>query len=462
MRRRDAILGLGTATLTGLAGCSSSSDSGEGGQQTTRTTQTTATTTTYTPPEVKWNENLLDNGKYRLSVTVTLHSAEKVEIHKGTSSGKKIATIKSNGEHKIAGPNTSIGALELGQMFVATVDSSFSDNQQSVSMYDVGMQEQKSTPTQLNGVHGAHFPEKPNGKTFDRTFRQSVNGRRTSLSVNVPKGLYNYYKSRMRTREYGVYASDTLDDSYMSGLADTLKQFGERNNLSKRQVVDQAVAITQNMKYTSDKVTTGYNEYPKFPVETLVDRGGDCEDTCIFLSSLLQGLGYGSKLVVLPNKQHMALGVLGDESIDGTYYEENGNRYYYVETTSSGWRVGQIPDDMKGAKAKLIGISDRPVLLHQWAVSVSGYGADVVTQFSNTGKAVAKNASMQIQIKAKGEGTVASAHTSEVNLKPGESHKQKLSLMPPDDKTLRVVAKVGVDGKLHDRSKSDWNKPVTA
>ena len=50
----------------------------------------------------------------------------------------------------------------------------------------------------------------------------------------------------------------------------------------------------------------------------------------------------------------MAVGVKGEDSIPGSYYEYEGSRYYYVETTSTGWDIGDVPDIMKDAPAKVL------------------------------------------------------------------------------------------------------------
>jgi hypothetical protein len=50
----------------------------------------------------------------------------------------------------------------------------------------------------------------------------------------------------------------------------------------------------------------------------------------------------------------MAAGVKGGKSIPGSYYEVDGTRYYYVETTSPGWEIGDVPEQMKGQPAKIL------------------------------------------------------------------------------------------------------------
>jgi len=66
-------------------------------------------------------------------------------------------------------------------------------------------------------------------------------------------------------------------------------------------------------------------------------------------------MDYGVALIELPG--HMAIGVKGDAGLPGSYYEHSGNRYYYLETTDSGWSVGVVPDEYINAEAILVPIA---------------------------------------------------------------------------------------------------------
>ena len=41
-----------------------------------------------------------------------------------------------------------------------------------------------------------------------------------------------------------------------------------------------------------------------------------------------------------------------------SYYEDNGSRYYYVETTAKGRETGQVADEFRFIPAKLIHLYD--------------------------------------------------------------------------------------------------------
>ena len=40
---------------------------------------------------------------------------------------------------------------------------------------------------------------------------------------------------------------------------------------------------------------------------------------------------------------HMAVGVKVDGYDEGKYFEYEGDKYFYIETTASGWEIGEEP-----------------------------------------------------------------------------------------------------------------------
>ena len=60
-------------------------------------------------------------------------------------------------------------------------------------------------------------------------------------------------------------------------------------------------------------------------------------------------MGYKVALIFLPYEEHAAVGVAGPFS--GSYYEVDGVKYFYLETTGEGFRIGQIPPDITDTRA---------------------------------------------------------------------------------------------------------------
>jgi len=164
-------------------------------------------------------------------------------------------------------------------------------------------------------------------------------------SLNIPVEVVNLYKSIDRNDIYGYsyYVTHESDDEYLSALANVFRNTAKKEKLTEWDAVNLAVSFVQSLKYIPDDIGTGYDEYPKFPLETLYDEGGDCEDSSILLASLLRELGYGTVLVIVDN--HMGVGIKSSEPANFKYM---GMDFYYIETTSPGWMIGELPKELEG------------------------------------------------------------------------------------------------------------------
>jgi hypothetical protein len=99
-------------------------------------------------------------------------------------------------------------------------------------------------------------------------------------------------------------------------------------------------------------VSTDFDDYTKSVIETLVEGGGDCEDSAILMAAVLQADSFNYDCILIQPPGHMAVGVYGTD-LPGAYWEYEGRRYYYLETTGDGWSVGKIPEEYEGASAYL-------------------------------------------------------------------------------------------------------------
>jgi hypothetical protein len=98
--------------------------------------------------------------------------------------------------------------------------------------------------------------------------------------------------------------------------------------------------IQQVIAYKAD-----IGEYPRYPIETLTEAGGDCEDYAILGAAILLALGYEVALLFVPG--HCALGVAGVRGIEGVSLRANGLSYFYCETTGKGWSFGKFPEEFR-------------------------------------------------------------------------------------------------------------------
>ncbi len=199
-----------------------------------------------------------------------------------------------------------------------------------------------------------------NNEYYNKTFAWDYGGNHWTWNLSIPKALYEAYKAvPVSTRTHdgpaGYGFCTTTKDSYLQTLAQKLNETATGLGYNSYDQVSFVLAFVQSLPYTSDNVTEGYNEYPRFPIETLVDEGGDCEDTAILFASLTVIMGYGTVYINPPN--HYAVGILGN-NISGTYWNYNNKTYYFCETTGNGFKIGQLPDEFKGQQAYIYPIDE--------------------------------------------------------------------------------------------------------
>jgi hypothetical protein len=202
-------------------------------------------------------------------------------------------------------------------------------------------------------------PASADSEYIQRTFEWSYNHHDYTWTLNIPTSLYKDYNSVPEsTRDakglsgYGFLT--TTKDPYVRMLAEKLNESANSIGYNSYDQVSFILAFVQSLPYTSDSVTTGYDNFPRFPIETLVADGGDCEDTAILFATLTLILGYGT--VYINPEGHLAVGVLGND-LDGSYYTYNNKTYYYCETTGDGWSIGELPDEWKDETAHIYTIN---------------------------------------------------------------------------------------------------------
>ncbi|MEZ5335267.1 MAG: hypothetical protein R2741_08540 [Methanolobus sp.] len=129
------------------------------------------------------------------------------------------------------------------------------------------------------------------------------------------------------TRDYTNFVNDPFDDELISQITEQMGQLAMENGYESEDIPYIAMAFVQSLPYVRKySASSGYDEYPRFPFETLYHGGGDCEDSSILLAALLNDMGYGVALIELPG--HMAAGGKRKFSAwKGSYYLYGDSRY---------------------------------------------------------------------------------------------------------------------------------------
>ena len=209
-------------------------------------------------------------------------------------------------------------------------------------------------------------------QNYAREFSWDYGGNHWIWNLSVPVSLYNAYKAvpdsiRTQNGPAGYDMMVTTRDSYMQTLTEKLNETANQLGYGPVDKVNFVLAFVQSISYSSDLNTTGSEEYPRFPIEVLVDQTGDCDCKADLFATLTLSLGYGAVFINPPD--HLAVGVLGD-NLQGTYWTYQNQTYYYAETTGVGFKVGDLPDEFKGKSAYVYPIDENKQFV---ANSQSGY-----------------------------------------------------------------------------------------
>ena len=187
-------------------------------------------------------------------------------------------------------------------------------------------------------IEGIVQQRPPNTRqTLGKRYVWNFKGRSYTVLMTIDIERYNSYDGKER------YDIPQLVEEGRTTLGNLTREF---QNVFKRHRkwlrqdrIDFVLSFVQSLPYTHDDATTGYDEFRRYAIETLIDGGGDCEDTTILVAAILRGLGEKTILIFTPG--HIALGVSGN--FTGASVTYNGTQYYYCETTGTGWTVGDLP-----------------------------------------------------------------------------------------------------------------------
>ncbi|TRO52736.1 hypothetical protein E2P71_07270 [Candidatus Bathyarchaeota archaeon] len=275
--------------------------------------------------------------------------------------------------------------------------------------------------------------------TIQRDFTWNYDGETYEVSVLVPEPMYDYYsgKARYVTSDYRGYILHPYDDKYMQVLVREFDGIAALGNMTRDQEIGLIISFVQSMHYITDD-TTGFDEYPKFPVETLVDSGGDCEDTSILLAHLLEAMDVDAALLSLPG--HMAVGI--DVSASGIHWDVGNHTFYYVETTASGWDIGELPIEHVEKTVTVYSIDSIPFLMHTWTATRTNNVVDVTITYTNDDPVKGTGYRAWIGIELDSGELWAEKTGTELNLGFDESKTANMSIMGPRRDTMRLI--VGV------------------
>lgn len=290
---------------------------------------------------------------------------------------------------------------------------------------------------------------------LEKLYTWEWDGVERSITITVPEQLYDYYseKERYQTTDYRGYILHPVDDQYVEALLYEFNLIQVVEGLSEENETDLIISFIQNMDYALDPDSKGLTEYPRFPVETLVDGGGDCEDTGILMASLLDCMGYNVSLILLPD--HLAVGV--EVNATGVHWVYDNVTYYYLETTATGWDVGAVPPEHDPEEANIYPVEEMPFLAYSWTATRVNNKATVKIHVTSEGAVSAEDYRVWLAVEDEDGFILAETHSSYFDMAFGEDASFKLKVTGPRYMKQRLV--VGItdpDGETSFLSYSEY------
>ncbi|MDO9324763.1 MAG: hypothetical protein Q7T80_07365 [Methanoregula sp.] len=175
---------------------------------------------------------------------------------------------------------------------------------------------QKSNITITTNVSNAAYYGAKNGDKFAIISQETA-----------PESLASDY--------YRAFVDDPHQDLLYADLLKSFRTIRTDHRYSDDEYLELLTIFVQSLPY--DNESAAHPDNPsRFPVETIVEGTGDCDDKSVLLAGLLSREGYNVSLLLFIPEHHMAVGVSGDRM----QYRDTG--YIYVETTGVSF-MGDIP-----------------------------------------------------------------------------------------------------------------------
>jgi len=214
--------------------------------------------------------------------------------------------------------------------------------------------------------------QKPHDEVFHKTYCWNFHNKNWSFSIDIPVKIYDAYKNKKdysykgnrMPQKYGKHAMAsfvTADDEIIKTIADKLQSLARNNSFDTVTTINFILRFTQwTISYADDDKTEGCMEYWRYPVETLVDKQGDCEDSAVLFASITKTLGFDTALFLYTLEEeedkpvgHLAVGIHLQGNHGGYVEDKNSKKYYYCETSIDPpdvLNLGDIPQEFRGEK----------------------------------------------------------------------------------------------------------------
>jgi hypothetical protein len=203
----------------------------------------------------------------------------------------------------------------------------------------------------------------------NRVWQDSGDGSRREMTFGIPlsasDAAFQYRdtvvvedddgteKTFWRNLYYNLYDHDKGN---LAPLQDSIIAFANKNGLQKADLIYTIVSMVQDIQYNyilQDDSCAVHQDFPCLgmesygilpPVSFMYTLSGDCDTRTVLLFTILKNLGYDPIIVNSAQYGHSMLAV--DIPSEGDYFIHKGRKFYFWETTATGWGPGMLPPEM--------------------------------------------------------------------------------------------------------------------
>ena len=267
------------------------------------------------------------------------------------------------------------------------------------------------------------------------------------INITVPVSDSVYQEAKLTAKETTLYGNVSeeiwVTDSYRSMVNDPaqdeiyralnreFEKIKTGHGFSDDEYVELMTTFVQSLRYE-----TLADNPVKFPVETVVDGSGDCDDKSLLLAGLLSREGYRVALLSFGPEAHMAVGTASEN-----YLYKNTN-YTFIETTKISY-VGTPAEALTGN----LTLQSNPVIIP------IGNGTKVYT----SGKETRYINDMYVQSELKAFGLEPQIRSLESDLKTRQEKITQLEVQMQQLKISGNILDYNAQVSVHNTMVSDYN-----
>lgn len=203
--------------------------------------------------------------------------------------------------------------------------------------------------------------------SFEEDFKTSISdyndGKKYLNNLNVQYSGRDFW-----TRLYlNIYRHESKKNKYILQMYKNLKPIQENKILSRREKLEAIITSVQEIPYylvheNSCRIDASKSSFSRdyhrknqpcisskrfgiaLPSEFSATFKGDCDTRSMYLYMVLKKLGYDVAILVSEPYAHAILGI--NIPGQGKYIRHRGKKYLTLETTSDGWKIGQLPPNV--------------------------------------------------------------------------------------------------------------------